>query len=187
MPTGPSGDSASPPAETDRSLGGSRRQSWLAARGWHPVTWAAVGLVLVVAFGIAVSVHEPGGRAQTRTAYCGLVTCAVLRSTAANSRVAAEAAHPAAAPSSPLASPSATTPAPTPSPARSPRTTGLSAGTPAPSPRPAPAATGGPGHAHWPWPSWWPPSGGWGPGWGHGRGYPGGHSRGFGSWPGGGR
>jgi hypothetical protein len=185
MPTGPSSDSASPSPEPDPPLAGSWRHFWLArGGGWgNPVTWATVGLVLLGGSGAAVLLHEPEGRAQAQTTYCGLVTCAVLRSTAATSSVragAAHAAHPTPAPSSPLAS--APTPTPTPTavptpPAPSPSQ--ASASTSRPAPRPTPS--------RWPWPAWWPPSGWWGHGPGHGRGYQAAHSRGFGGWPGGGR
>jgi hypothetical protein len=189
MPTGPSSDSASPSPESDSPLAGSRHHSWLArGGGWgHPITWATVGLVLLGGSGAAVLLHEPDGRAQAQTAYCGLVTCAVLRSTAATSSVPAGAAHPAysahpvrptPAPSSPVASTRAPAPPATTVPTQA-----------APSPRPAAASTSRPAPrpalSRWPWPVWWPPSGWWGPGPGHGRGYPAVHAGGFGSWPGG--
>jgi hypothetical protein len=189
MPTGSSDDSASPSPEANPPSGAGRRQSWLAREGgrgggWgHPVTWAAAGLVLLGGSGVAVLLHEPGGRARAQTAYCGLVTCAVLRSTAATSSVPAGAAHPTPAPSSPLASSRAPAPTATtiPSPAAAP-----SPGTgPAPAARsaPKPARTFGPARSHWRWPLRWPQSG-W---WGHGHGYPAAHSRGFSGWPGRGR
>jgi hypothetical protein len=58
--------------------------------------WATAGLVLLGGSGVVVMLHEPGGRAQAQTTYCGLVTCAVLRSTAATSSIPAGSAHPAA-------------------------------------------------------------------------------------------
>ena len=193
MSTGPSSDSTEPPQEADPPSGDSRRHSWLAGHGWQPVTWAAVGLVLLGGSGVVVLLHEPGGRAQAQTAYCGLVTCAVLRSAAATSSVPAGAPHPAPAPSSPLASsrapaPTATT-IPTPSPAPSPRVAAGSTPTPAPSPRPTPtpAPTFGPAPSRWPWPPWWLPSGRWGRGRGHGHGYRAAHAEGFSSRPGSGR
>jgi hypothetical protein len=177
MPTGSSNDSANPPPEPHPPSAGSR---WLTSHGWHPITWAAVGLVLLGGSGVAVLLHEPAGRAQAQTTYCGLVTCAVLRSAAATSSVRAGAAHPTPAPSSPLAAsrapaPKATT-IPTPAPAPSPRAAAESAQRPAPSPSQAPE----PASSRWRWPPWWPPSG-W---WGHGHGYPA-HAGGFGGWPGG--
>lgn len=185
MPTGSSDDSANQSPEPDPPSGGGRRPSWLASHGWHPITWATVGLVLLGGSGVVVLLHQPGGRAQAQTAYCGLVTCAVLRSTAATSSVPAGAAHPTPAPSSPLASSRArartATTIPTPTAASSPR----DGSNPAPPPRPAPkpAPTVGREPSRWPWPVWWPRSG-W---WGHGHGYPAAHSEGFGGWPGGGR
>jgi hypothetical protein len=185
MPTGPSSDSANPPSEPDPPLAGSRRHSWLSSHRWHPIIWATVGLVLLGGSGVAVLLHEPGGRAQAQTTYCGLVTCAVLRSTAATSRVPGGAAHPTPAPSSPLASsrapvPRATTiPAPTaPSPKATAVSTSASTSTPRPTPKPA--------RSRWPWPVRWPPSGWWGRGRGHGYGYPA-ASPGLSGWPGSGR
>jgi hypothetical protein len=191
MPTGSSDDSANPSPEPGPPSGGGRRHSWLTREGgrgggWgHPVAWATVGLVLLGGSGVVVLLHEPGGRAQAQTAYCGLVTCAVLRSTAATSSVPAGAEHPTPAPSSPMASSRA--PArtaitiPTPATASSPRAGAGSA--PAPRPAPKPAPTFGPAPARWPWPVWWPRSG-W---WGHGHGYQGAHAGGFGGWRGAGR
>jgi len=188
MPTGSSNDSASPSPEPDPPSAGGRRHSWLARAagrggGWgHPITWAAAGLVLLGGSGVAVLLHEPGGRAQVQTAYCGLVTCAVLRSTAATSGVPAGAAHPTPAPSSPLASSrapartAATIPAP--AAASSPRAQAGPNPAPAAAPRPAPR----PAPPGWPWPVWWPR-----PGWGHGHGHQAPHPGGFGGWPGGGR
>jgi hypothetical protein len=190
MSTGQSSDSAGPPQESDPHFGGGRRHSWLAGTRWHPVTLVAAGLLLLGGSGAAVLLNEPGGRAQAQTAYCGLVTCAVLRSTAASSRVPG-ALHPTPAPSSPLASsrapaPSATT-IPAPKPAPSSRAAFVSNPTAAPAPRPTrrPAPKPGPGPWRWPWPAWWPPSGSWGPGGGHGHGYPAGRSGDFGGWAGG--
>jgi len=189
MPTGSSNDSANPPPEPDPPSGGRRQHSWLAREGgrgggWgHPITWATAALVLLGGSGIVVLLHEPG-RTQEQTAYCGLVTCAVLRSTAATSGVPAGAAHR----TSPLASPRAPAPTattrPTPKPAPPPRTVAVStprpAPTPSPAPKPAPAHWPAPAHAPWPWHGWWPRSG-W---WGHGHGYPTVHHGGFSSWPG---
>jgi hypothetical protein len=175
MPTGSSNDSANPPPQPDPPSGGGWRHSWL------PITWATAAVVLLGGSGVIVLLHEPGGRAQAQPTYCGLVTCAVLRSTAATSSVPAGAAHP----TSPLASsrapaPTATT-APTPKPAPAPRAGAGS--TPKPAPPPRPAAT--PAPSRWPWPPWWP----WWPysGWGHDHGYPAAHSGRFSNWPGGGR
>jgi hypothetical protein len=190
MPTGPSSDLASPPSEPDPPLAGSRRHSWLPRErgtggGWgRPIAWAIAGLVLLGGAGVAVLLHEPGGRGQPQTAYCGLVTCAVLRSTAATSGVPAGAAHPTPAPSSPLASSRAPAPTPTavpaaPSPAAAAGSAPAAASAPTPAPEPAPS--------RWPWPTWWPPSGWRGPGQGHGHGYPAADSGGFSGWPGGGR
>jgi hypothetical protein len=178
MRTGPSSDSANPSSEPDPPVAGSRRHSWLSRHLWHPITWVAVGLVLLGGSGAAVLLHEPGGRAQAQSTYCGLVTCAVLRSTAATSRV------PTPGPSSPLAAsrtsaPTATTsPSPT---APSPRAAAVPTPTPRPAPNPAP--TSGPEPSRWPWPVWWPPAR-W---WGHGHGYPAAHSGGLASRPGSGR
>jgi hypothetical protein len=168
MPTGSSNDSA--------------RHSWLARGGvrggGRAITWATAALMLLGGSGIVVLLHEPGGRAQAQTAYCGLVTCAVLRSTAATSSVPAAVAHP----TSPLASPRAPAPTattiPTPKPAPSPRAAAESTPRPAPPARPADK----PAPSRWPWPRWWPHS--W---WGHGHGHPAIRSGGFGNWPGGGR
>jgi hypothetical protein len=171
MPTGSSNDSANPPPEPDPPSGGSWRHSW------HPLTLAAAAVVLLGGSGVVVLLHEPGGRAQAQATYCGLVTCAVLRSTAATSSVPARATRP----TSPLASsrtpsPTAST-TPTPKPAPSPRAGATP--TPAPPPRPAPT----PARSGWPWLPWWRHSG-----WGHGHGgYLADRSRGFSNWPGGGR
>jgi hypothetical protein len=194
MPTGPSNDSASPPPEPDAPAGGSRRRSWLArgggrGRGWgHLMTLAAACLVLLGGSAVAVLLHGPGGRAQAQATYCGLVTCAVLRSTAATSRVPAGAAHPASptpVPSSRLASPRAPAPAATTIHTPAARAAAVATPKPAQPPRPAPkrSPTSGPGPSRWPWPVWWRPSG-W---WGHGHGYPASRSGGSGGWPGGGR
>jgi len=173
MPTGSSNDSANPPPEP----GPPSRGSW--RHVWHPVTWATAALVLLGGSGVVVLLHEPGGRARAQTAYCGLVTCAVLRSTAAASSLPGGAAHPI----SPLASsrapaPTATT-SPTPKPAPSPR---AAAAVPTPRPAPTPSPAPNPAPSRWPWPVWWPHSG-----WGHGHGYPAGHFGGFRNWPGAGR
>jgi hypothetical protein len=163
MLTGPLGDSAGPPQEPSPPSRDGRRHSWLVKGGWHPVTWAAVGLVLLGTGGLAVLLHQPGGRARAQNVYCGLVTCAVLRSVAAKS--GDPAAHPGVAAPSPLA----TSRTPTPSPAHlpSPQPAGARAAasapspaptpTPAsrPSPRPSPASP--PGPPRWPWPFPWPP------------------------------
>jgi hypothetical protein len=190
MPTGPSSDSASPAPEPDPPLAGSQRHFWLAreggrGNGWgHPIAWAAAGLVLAGGSGAAVLLHEAGGRAQAQTTYCGLVTCAVLRSTAATSGVPAGAAHPIPAPPPPLASPRAPAPRATTTPAAPPpRAAAVSTPASAPPPRPAPK----PAPSRWPWPVWWPRSAWWGPGRGHGHGYPAAHSGGFRNWPGSGR
>jgi hypothetical protein len=187
MPTGPSRDSANPPSEPDPPSAGSRRHSWLSREGgrgggWgQPITWAAAGLVLLGGSGIAVLLHEPGRRVQAQATYCGLVTCAVLRSTAATSSVPAGAAHPTPAPSYPLASSRAPAPTATTTPAPSPRaaagSTPASASTPRPTPKPAPS--------RWPWPVWWRHSGWWDRGQGHG--YPAARSGGFTGWPASGR
>jgi hypothetical protein len=182
MPTGSSSDSAEPPQEPDPPFGGSQRYSWLARHGRHPVTWAAAGLVLVAAGGTAVLLHQPGGRARAQTAYCGLVTCAVLRSVAATSRAPAEAPHASPAPSSALASSRAPapTPSPTPSPAPSPTAAAAPAPTPSPSPAvsptpaPSPTPVRTPGPPRWPSPPPWSPPWPWGPGGHHGWPPPGG-------------
>jgi hypothetical protein len=186
MPTGSSNESAKPSPEPDPPSGDGLWHSWLArGRGWgHPITWAAVGLVLLGGSGAAVLLHEPGGRAQVQTAYCGLVTCAVLRSTAATSSVPAGAAHPTPAPSTPLASSRApgrtANTSPTPTATSSPEAGSGFGSDPAPAPAPGPAPK--PAPPHWPGPVWWPRPG-W---WGHGHGYPAAHW-GFRGWPGGGR
>jgi hypothetical protein len=193
MPTGSSSNSVNPPREPDPPFGDGRRHSWLASHGWYPVTWAAAALVLLGGSGAVFLLHEPGRQAQAQTAYCGLVTCAVLRSAMANSSVPAGDPHPTPASSSSLASPP--TPVPTattiriPSPTPSPRAAAVSTPTPAPSPRPTltPAPTVGPAPWRWPRPSWWPPSGRWGPARGDGHGYPAAHPRDSSSWPGSGR
>jgi len=193
MPTGSSNDSANPSPEPDPPSAGGRRPSWLARAGgsgvgWgHPITWAAVGLVLLGGSGVVVLLHEPGGRAQAQTAYCGLVTCAVLRSTAATSSVPAGAGHPTPAPSSSApSSPPGSSRAPARTAATVPTPTAASSPTaqagPNPAPAPAPRPARKPAPSPWPWPVWW--RSGW---WGHGHGYPAAHSRGFGGWPGGGR
>jgi hypothetical protein len=181
MPTGSPNDSASSPPEPDPPSGGSRRHSWLAREGgsrggWgQPITWATAALVLLGGSGIVVLLHEPGGRPQAQSTYCGLVTCAVLRSAATPSVPAGAAHRTSPLASSPAPAPTATT-TPTPKPAPSPAAE--STPKPAPPPWPAPKPT----PSRWPWPPWWPH-----PGWGHGHGYPGAHSGGFRNWPGGGR
>jgi hypothetical protein len=188
MPTGPSSDAANP-----------SRHSWLAREGgrgggWgHPMMWATAGLVLLGGSGAVVLLHEPGGRPQAQTTYCGLVTCAVLRSTAATSSVPAGAVHsaspasPTPAPSPRLASPRAPAPPATTIPTPSPGAATVSTPTTAPWPRPTPALASGSVPSRWPWPVWWPPSGRWGPGRGQGHGYPAHRFTGFGRWPGSGR
>lgn len=179
MPTGPSSDSAGPPQEPRPPLPGGSRYSWLVQGGRHPVTWGAVSLVLLAAAGLAVLLHQPGGRARAHNVYCGLVTCAVLRSVAASGHLAAP--RPALAAPSPLdtAKASAPSPARVPSPqpaagqagqaeapAPSPTPAPAAAPTSRPSPRPDPAVP--PGLPRWPWPPAWPPYR-WGMGWGPGK------------------
>jgi hypothetical protein len=187
MPTGSSDDSPSPSPEADPPSGGGRPHSWLAraeAVGWgHPITWAAAGLLLLGGSGLAAALHGPGGRARAQTAYCGLVTCAVLRSTAATSSVPAGAAHPTPAPSSPLASSRAPASTATTVPSRAAAPSLGARATPAFRPAPKPAPGFGSGPSRWPWPSWGSRSG-W---WGQGHRYPASHPWGFGGWPGGGR
>lgn len=169
MPTGPLSDSADPqgPGPPFRT---SRRYSWLAKRGRHPVTWAMACLVLLGGAGMAIVLHQPGRRPRAQTVYCGLVTCAVMRSVAATSGVPAGVPNPSPAPSSPTpSSPPAPTPSHTPSRALSPRPAAAPALAPSlapspaptvgPTPKPTPILT--PGPPRWPWPPQWPPPGHW--------------------------
>lgn len=169
MPTGSLRDSAEPPQETEPPFGCSRRHSWLAKRTQHPLTWAAAGVVIAGATTAAVLLNQPGGRARAQSVYCGLVTCAVLRSVAATSGFPAAAPDPA--PSSPLAASQG--PAPAPSPVPSPRPTAERAAAPVPSRAPTPTTTAtpgptptatptpAPGPPRWPFPPPWQPPGGW--------------------------
>jgi hypothetical protein len=157
MRTGPS-DSAGPPQEPGPPLPDGGRYSWLVKSGRHPVTWAAVALILLGTGGLAVLLHQPGGRARAQNVYCGLVTCAVVRAVAARSGVA----HSAVGVPSPLAT--GKTPTPSPAHVPSPQPTGGRAAAPsgalaptrthASKPTPGPTSTCPP---RWPWPFRWLP------------------------------
>ena len=192
MSTGSTSDSAEPPSEPEPPFTGARRHFWLASPGRHPVTWALAGVVLLTSGGVALIQHQPGARARAQSVYCGLVTCAVLRSVADSSSAAVAAPRLSPAlPSSgaPSRAPVRTrtsrptrtsTPTPTPTPARSrppkpvapskpcaPSPKPTAAPTPAPSPTPPPSPTR---PTRWPWPPTWGwPGGGW-PGGGGGGG-----------------
>jgi len=196
MSTGSSSDSAELPSEPGPPFTSSRQHSRLASPGRHPVTWALAGVVLLTGGGVALIQHQPGARAHAQSVYCGLVTCAVLRSVADSSSAIA------AVPRLSLALPSSEPPSRATAPARAPKPTRTSTlartpaparpGTPkpetapspkptaAPAPTPAPLPTRPPRPTRWPWPpTWgwpggggrpggWPGGGGWG-GWGGGR------------------
>ena len=200
MSTGQSSDSAEPPSEPEAPFTGDRRSSWLASHGRHPVTWAVAGLVLVGSAGVALLQQQPGVRARAQSVYCGLVTCAVLRSVAETSTAATGAPRPSSAALPSSAAPShAPAPTPAPTPARSPAPKPVATSEPAPAPAPAPKPTAPPkpapapapkpwptwtpGAPRWPWPPNWPPRGPWGGGggWhprpGHGYQQPGGYQQ----------
>jgi hypothetical protein len=198
MSTGSSSDSAEQPSEPKPPFTSGRRQFWRASPGRHPVTWALAGVVLLTSGGVALIQQQPGARARAQSVYCGLVTCAVLRSVADSSSAVALAPRPSLALPSSGAPSRATAPARTSRPARTSTSTPAAArsGTPkpvapsnlAPAPSPKPTAAPAPAPAPWPtrsprptrWP--WPPTWGWpGGGWGGGGGWPGG-----GGWGGGG-
>jgi hypothetical protein len=189
MSTGRSNDSAEPPSEPEAPFTGNQRPSWLARHGRHPVTWAVVGLVLLGCAGVALlQQQQPGARARAQTIYCGLVTCAVLRSVSETSTAAAPTPHPSSA-----ALPSSVAPAPTPAPTQarspSPKPVATSEPAPAPAPKPTPtptpkpSPTRTPGPPRLPWPPTWPPHGplGGGGGWhsppGYGYRPPGGYQQ----------
>jgi len=191
MSTGSSSDSAEQPSEPEPPFTSGRQHSWLASPGRHPVTWALAGVVLLTSGGLALIQHEPGARAHAQSAYCGLVTCAVLRSVADSSSSLALAPRPslvlpsfepasrATAPARASKPTRTSTLARTRAPARSgtPKPVAPSTSATAPAPRP----TRPPRPARWPWPPTW----GWpGGGWGGGGGWPGGGGRG--GWGGGG-
>jgi hypothetical protein len=178
MSTGPSSDSAEQPQEPEPPFRGKRRRSWLASHGRHPVTWGAAALVLVASVGVALLQHEPGVRARAQSVYCGLVTCAVLRSAAATSPAQAEAAPPSVAlPSSPPPA-HAAAPAHSSSSAAASKPAAAHPAKPhaAPAPAPSPKLTPGPPHPSWPpHPQWpWPGAGGGGH-WHHHHRPPGGY------------
>jgi hypothetical protein len=190
MSTGPSSDSAEQQPEPEPPFTGGRRQFWRASPGRHPVTWALAGVVLLTSGGVALIQQHPAARARAQSVYCGLVTCAVLRSVADSSSAVAAIPRPspvlpssgtpshAAAPTRRTSRPTRTswhipTPAPVrsgtpkpgapskPAPARSPRPTAA----PSPTPTPSPARP-----TRWPWPPTWGwPGGGWPGGGGGGR------------------
>lgn len=168
MPTGPLSDSAEPPSEPEPPFTAGRRHSWLAGRGRHPVTWAAVGLVLVGSAGVALlQQQQPGVRDRAQTVYCGLVTCAVAGSAAVTSIAATEAPRPS--PALPSSEARLQAPAPrrarTPARSWSPRAVASSRPRPASSPRPTAAPTPKPPPARRPGPPRWPWPPTWGPGW----------------------
>ena len=196
MSTGSTSDSAEPPSEPESSFAGGRRPFWIASPGRHPVTWALAGVVLLTSGGVALIQQQPGVRARAQSVYCGLVTCAVLRSVADSSSTVAVAPQPSLAlPSSKVPSratvhaptrtptpapassrppkpvaPSKPTPARSPAPAPSPTPTGAPAPTPAPTHNPRPPRWPSPPAwpTSWPWPGGWP-GGGWPGGGGGGR------------------
>ena len=198
MSTGSTSDSAEPPSEPESSFAGGRRPFWIASPGRHPVTWALAGVVLLTSGGVALIQQQPGVRARAQSVYCGLVTCAVLRSVADSSSTVAVAPQPSLAlPSSKVPSratvpapartrtptpapassrppkpvaPSKPTPARSPTPAPSPTPTGAPAPTPAPTHNPRPPRWPSPPAwpTSWPWPGGWP-GGGWPGGGGGGR------------------
>jgi hypothetical protein len=198
MSTGSSSDSPELPSEPEPPFTSDRQHSWLASPGRHPVTWALAGVVLLTSGGVALIQHQPGARAHAQSVYCGLVTCAVLRSVADPSSDLALAPRPRLAlpssepPSRPAAPARASKPARTstlartPAPARSgtPEQVAPAKPTaaPAPAPAPAPWPTRPSRPTRWPWPpSWGWPGGGW-----PGGGWPGGGGWGGGGWGGGG-
>jgi hypothetical protein len=200
MSTGSSSDSAELPSEPEPPFTSDRQHSWLASPGRHPVTWALAGVVLLTSGGVALIQHQPGARAHAQSVYCGLVTCAVLRSVADPSSTVALAPRPSLAlpsfePASRRTAPAraskparTSTPTHPPAPARSgtPEQVAPSQPTAAPAPAQAPSPTRPPRPTRWPWPPTWGwPSGGWGGGGGGGGGWPGGGG-GWGGWPGGG-
>jgi len=188
MSTGSSSDSAEPPSEPEPPFTAGSQHSWLASPKRHPVTWALAGVVLLAGGGAAMIQHQPGARARAQSVYCGLVTCAVLRSVADSSSAAAVPRPTLALPSSepPVhATAHARTSAPTrataparsvtlkPAAAPSPTPTAGPAPAPFPRPTPAPWPTRPTRPTRWPWPPTWGwPGGGWpgGGGWGGGGG-----------------
>lgn len=160
MSTGSSSDSTQPPSEPEPPFSGGHQHPWLASPRRHPVTWALAGLVLLSGGGVALIQHQPDARARAQSAYCGLVTCAVLRSVADSSSAAVLAPRLSLA----LPSPGAASRAPvhtrahppTAARSRSPKPVALSTPTPAPSPKPAPAPTPAPSPTQTPRPPRWP-------------------------------
>jgi hypothetical protein len=198
MSTGSSSDSAEVPSEPEPPFTSGRQHSWLASPGRHPVTWALAGVVLLTSGGVALIQHQPGARAHGQSVYCGLVTCAVLRSVADSSSTAALAPRPslvlpsfepasratAHARASRPTRTSTLTRTPAPARAGTPKQVAAPAKpTAAPAPTPARWPTRPPRPTRWPWPPTWGwPGGGWGGG--GGGGWPGGG--GWGGWGGGG-
>lgn len=178
MSAGPSIDSAEPPSDSDPPFTGGRPHSWLVG---HPMTWALAALVLVASVGVALIQHQPPAQTRAQKVYCGLVTCAVLRSVADPSSAVQAVPRPSLAVPSTLAPSSA--PAHTRAPAskltsarsRSPKPVATSKPVRAPYPRPtrspapSPWPTRQPTPPRWPWPPAWPPTWPWpgGGGWHH--------------------
>jgi hypothetical protein len=198
MSTGSPNYSAEPPSEAEPPFTSERRQFWRASLGRHPVTWTLAGVVLLTSGGVALIQHQPGARARAQSVYCGLVTCAVLRSVAESSSAVGAVPRPSLALPSSEAPSRATAPTRTSRPTRTtqaparsgaPQQVAASNSAPAPSPKPAapspaPWPTRPPRPARWPWPpTWgWPGGGGrpGGGGWGGGGGWPGGRGGGGG-------
>jgi hypothetical protein len=148
MSTGPSSGASEPPSATEPPLSGRQfsRPPW---RTRYLAPWAAAGLIVISGSGAFVILHKPVGQPRAPTAFCGLVTCAVLRSDAPASRAAAPPLSTNPSPST--ATSAAPAPEPTPLPTPTPR--------PRPTPEPTPNRTPSPHPTHTssPKPPDWPP------------------------------
>jgi hypothetical protein len=184
MSTGPASGANEPPGATEPLLSGRpySRRIW---RARYVAPWAAAGLIVLGVAGAFVMLHQPVRHPRAPTAFCGLVTCAALRSEASASRLPQPIRLPRSSPSpSPRAStptPVTTGPAPALAPSPSPAPTPRPRTHPRPRPRPAPTPTSEPAPTptqtwtpspdptqSWTWPPWpppdhWPPPDQWPP------------------------
>jgi hypothetical protein len=125
-----------------------QRNALLNWRARSVAPWAAVGLVVIGgAAGYALAQHGPTPQPQAQTAFCGLVSCAILHSDASAARAPAAHSHarPALSPQDAARGAVAVTPASAP-PAAGPPAAGPPAAAPTRTPalRSRPAATRGP-------------------------------------------
>jgi len=171
------GESAAPSGPglsgATESAAGSRRDTRLSWRARSVAPWAALGLVVLGGAGGYALAHEPAPQPREPSAFCGLVSCAVLRSDASAAKVPAP--HPQAAPAvSPQdaerAAAAVTTPGSGPARTPVPPRPAARAHRPAQARGPAPAPTQLPpgqpdGTRTWPGWSWPSPSGPTSPWW----------------------